>query len=111
VRRWWAERFAAVFKDVDVLIAPATPCTAPLIGQRTLELDGHEVLLRPNLGLFTQPVSCAGLPVVCAPVAGAGALPIGVQLVAAPWREDLCLRAAHALADAGVAVARPPQAD
>ena len=111
VRRWWAERFAAAFADVDVLIAPATPCPAPLIGQRTLELDGHEVLLRPNLGLFTQPVSCAGLPVVCAPVTGTGALPIGVQLIAAPWREDLCLRAAHALEAAGVAVARPPQAD
>jgi len=111
VRRWWARRFAAVFADVDVLIAPATPCTAPLIGQRTLELDGAEVLLRPNLGLFTQPVSCAGLPVVCAPVGGEGELPIGVQLVAAPWREDLCLRAANALEAAGVAVARPPQAD
>jgi len=111
VRRWWARRFAAVFADVDVLIAPATPCSAPLIGQRTLELDGAEVLLRPNLGLFTQPVSCAGLPVVCAPVGREGELPIGVQLIAAPWREDLCLRAAQALEAAGVALARPPQAD
>jgi aspartyl-tRNA(Asn)/glutamyl-tRNA(Gln) amidotransferase subunit A len=110
VRRWWVERFAAVFADVDVLIAPATPCPAPSIGQRTLELDGEEVLLRPNLGLFTQPISCAGLPVVCAPVGRGGELPIGVQLVAGPWREDLCLRAAHALEEAGVAVARPPGA-
>ncbi|NBB70063.1 MAG: AtzE family amidohydrolase [Alphaproteobacteria bacterium] len=109
VRRWWAERFATVFTDVDVLIAPATPSPAPAIGQRTLELDGAELLLRPNLGLFTQPVSCAGLPVVCAPVARAGELPIGVQLIAAPWREDLCVRAAHALEDASVAVARRRQ--
>jgi aspartyl-tRNA(Asn)/glutamyl-tRNA(Gln) amidotransferase subunit A len=109
VRRWWATRFAAVFKDIDVLIAPATPCPAPLLGQRTLELDGAEVPLRPNLGLFTQPVSCAGLPVVCAPVGRAGELPIGVQLVAAPWREDRCLGAAEALERAGVAVAREPR--
>jgi len=108
VRRWWALRFAAVFAAVDVLVAPATPCSAPLIGQRTLELDGEEVMLRPNLGFFTQPVSCAGLPVVCAPVGRAGELPIGVQLIAAPWREDACLRAAHELEEAGVAVARQP---
>ena len=108
VRRWWAQRLAEAFAEVDLLIAPATPCTAPLIGQRTLELDGAEVLLRPNLGLFTQPISCAGLPVVAAPVGRAGALPIGVQLIAPPWREDLCLRAAYALEEAEVAVARPP---
>ncbi len=110
VRRWWARRLADAFADVDLLIAPATPCPAPVIGRRTLELDGAEVMLRPNLGLFTQPISCAGLPVVCAPVGREGALPIGVQLIAPPWREDLCLRAAYALEEAGVAVARPPAA-
>ncbi len=30
------------------------------------------------------------------------ALPIGVQLIAAPWREDLVLRVAHQLQLAGV---------
>ncbi len=109
VRRWWAERMAIVFAEVDVLVAPATPCPAPAIGQRTLELDGERVLLRPNLGLFTQPISCAGLPVVCAPAAAEGALPVGVQLIAPPWREDLCLRASKALEDAGIAVAREPR--
>jgi aspartyl-tRNA(Asn)/glutamyl-tRNA(Gln) amidotransferase subunit A len=33
-----------------------------------------------------------------------------VQVIAAPWREDLCLRAAHALAQAGVCEARVPAA-
>ena len=37
-------------------------------------------------------------------------MPIGVQLVAAPWREDLCLRAAAWLEDAGLAVAHAPPA-
>jgi aspartyl-tRNA(Asn)/glutamyl-tRNA(Gln) amidotransferase subunit A len=52
--------------------------------------------------LLAQPISCVGLPVVTVPVAGVSALPIGVQLIAAPWREDLCLRAAAHLERAGV---------
>ena len=38
-----------------------------------------------------------------------GGLPIGVQIIAAPWREDLCVRVAAALERAGVAASpRPP---
>jgi Asp-tRNA(Asn)/Glu-tRNA(Gln) amidotransferase A subunit family amidase len=41
--------------------------------------------------------------------AEAGGLPIGVQLIAAPWREDLALRAAWALEGSGIV--RAPTAD
>ncbi len=107
VRRWFHDQVMRVFEDVDLIVAPATPCVAPLIGQKTLELRGEIVPLRPNLGIFTQPISAIGLPVAAVPVFGSG-LPIGVQVIAAPWREDLCLRAAFALEQAGVCVARPP---
>ena len=101
-RRFRAETLA-LFRDVDLLLAPATPCRAPRIGQKTFVLDGREMLVRPNLGLFTQPLSFIGLPVVVAPVWTDGEkLPIGVQIVAAPWREDLALRVASALERAGV---------
>lgn len=107
VRRWFHDKTMKLFDDVDLIVAPATPCAAPLVGQKTLELRGETVPLRPNLGIFTQPISCIGLPVVAVPVFGAG-LPIGVQLIAAPWREDLCLRAAFALERSGVCAAKPP---
>ena len=55
------------------------------------------------MGLLTQPLSFVGLPVVSVPVARPGSLPIGVQLIAAPWREDLALRAAAFLEREGVA--------
>jgi AtzE family amidohydrolase len=106
-RRWFHDEMMRVFEDVDLIIAPATPCPAPLVGQKVLELRGENVPLRPNLGLFTQPISAIGLPVAAVPVFGAG-LPIGVQIIAAPWREDLCLRAALALQQAGVCEARAP---
>lgn len=107
VRRWFHDQVMRAFEDIDLIVAPATPCVAPLIGQTTLDLRGESVPLRPNLGIFTQPISAIGLPVAAVPVFGPG-LPIGVQLIAAPWREDLCLRAAFALEQAGVCAARPP---
>ena len=109
VRRWFAERVAEGFRDVDVLLAPATPCVAPPIGTEWLDVGGQRLPARPSLGLLTQPVSCIGLPVATVPVWGcdpaAPHLPIGVQVIAAPWREDRCLRVAHALEAAGVVAA------
>ncbi len=97
-RRWWRGEVLKLFEKFDVLLAPATPCRAPRIGQKTFILDGRKMLVRPNLGLYTQPLSFIGLPVVAVPVWAAGErLPIGVQVIAPPWREDLALRVAYAL--------------
>ncbi|WP_436149174.1 AtzE family amidohydrolase [Bosea sp. LjRoot90] len=109
-RRWFHDEMMRLFETVDLIIAPATPCAAPELGQKTMVLRGETVPLRPNIGLFTQPISCVGLPVAAVPVFG-DVLPIGVQLIAAPWREDLCLRAAYAVAHAQVACAKPPRLD
>jgi AtzE family amidohydrolase len=109
-RRWYRDAVLKLFDDVDVILAPATPCTAPLIGQKTLVLDGVEMPLRPNIGVYTQPISFIGLPVVAVPVVLGGGLPIGVQVITAPWREDVALRVAHDLEMRGIAyVARPPE--
>jgi len=106
VRHWFARRVARSFETVDVVIAAATPCTAPGIGTEWLELDGQKMPARASMGLLTQPVSCIGLPVVAVPLWGlnpaAPHLPIGVQIIAAPWREDLCLRVAAALEAQGL---------
>jgi aspartyl-tRNA(Asn)/glutamyl-tRNA(Gln) amidotransferase subunit A len=102
VRSAFAAQMTDVFAKTDVLLAPATPCVAPHLGQKTLDLGGTPVALRPNIGVFTQPISAIGLPVVVVPVWLAGArLPIGVQIIAPPWREDLALRAAHHLETLG----------
>ena len=105
-RRWHAAATSQMFQDVDILIAPSTPCQAPMLGQKMFTLAGTEVAVRANLGVFTQPFSFIGLPIVSVPVWLDGEkLPIGVQLIAAPWREDIVLRAARALEAAGVATA------
>ena len=96
-----------LFEGVDAILAPATPFTAPRIGQQTMQLEGAEVPLRPNIGIFTQPISFIGLPVVAVPVP-LRPLPIAVQVIAAPWREDVALRIAHTLEKENVAAAPGP---
>lgn len=107
-RRWYRAQFAEIFKSIDVLIAPATPCTAPKLGQVNFNLDGVELPVRANIGIHTQPISFIGLPVVAVPVP-LEPLPIGVQIIAAPWREDIALRVAYALEKMGVAAAPSPK--
>jgi amidase/aspartyl-tRNA(Asn)/glutamyl-tRNA(Gln) amidotransferase subunit A len=98
VRRWFALRAAELFEQVDILIAPATPVVATAIGAEWLEINGQRFPARPSMGLLTQPISCIGLPVCAVPIWGChDSLPIGVQVIAAPWREDLALRVAHQL--------------
>jgi aspartyl-tRNA(Asn)/glutamyl-tRNA(Gln) amidotransferase subunit A len=107
-RRWYWAKVLEIFRSVDVLIAPATPCIAPKIGQATFVLDGVELPVRANIGIHTQPISFIGLPVVAAPVP-LDPMPIGVQIIAAPWREDIALRVAYALERMGVVAAPRPK--
>lgn len=107
-RRWYRAQLAEIFRSVDVLLAPATPCTAPKLGQVNFNLDGVELPVRANIGVHTQPISFIGLPVVAVPVP-LEPLPIGVQIIAAPWREDIALRVAYALEKMGVASAATPR--
>ena len=98
VRSVFRRRVATLFRDWDILLAPATPTAATPIGQETIRIDGQDMALRPNYGIFTQPISCIGLPVLAVPVQHAdGRLPIGVQLIGAPWAEEKLFRAARHL--------------
>lgn len=111
VRRRIYEEALNLFEDVDLLIAPATPVCATPLGSEEMEIQGKRVPTRSSMGMLTQPISCIGLPVCAAPVWPAHSkLPIGVQLIAAPWREDICLAAARMLEDAGVCFARDLEA-
>ena len=102
-RRWFQQQMLDMFQSVDAIIAPATPVTAPLVEQVTFTLDGQELPVRANMGIFTQPISFIGLPVVATPIWSVGRMPIGVQVIAAPGREAVALRIAHRLEQDGVA--------
>ncbi|ARV61636.1 glutaminyl-tRNA synthase (glutamine-hydrolyzing) subunit A [Nostocales cyanobacterium HT-58-2] len=104
-RRWYRDKVRQIFQKVDVILAPTTPISAPLIGQQTMILNGEEILVRPHLGLYTQPLSFIGLPVLSVPIQSSNALPLGVQLIAAPYNEALILQVAALLETKGVTLA------
>jgi AtzE family amidohydrolase len=108
VRRWFLEQALDLLQSFDVLLAPAVPFPATPIGQASILMGGEAVSVRATLGLYTQPISFIGLPVLAAPVIPQGGLPLGVQLIAAPWREDVLVRAAAMLEAHGVIGAALP---
>jgi len=101
-RRHFQQQVLPLFDHYDVLIAPATPCTATTIGQETIHINGQDLPTRASMGMLTQPISFLGLPVCSVPLLTASGLPIGLQLIAAPVNEQLALRAAWALQQQGV---------
>jgi len=104
-RLWYYQAVMKLFEDTDIILAPATPVPATGIGVETFELNGAQVPARPSMGLLTQPLSFIGLPIVTVPLHGLGTMPIGVQVIARPWREADALRIAQELELAGVASA------
>ncbi|MGK7885527.1 MAG: hypothetical protein AB4057_13005, partial [Crocosphaera sp.] len=64
------------------------------LGQEKMTINGEEILIRPNLGRFTQPLSFIGLPVLSFPILRPNKLPLGIQLIAAPYQELKILQVA-----------------
>ncbi|MFT4026614.1 MAG: AtzE family amidohydrolase [Novosphingobium sp.] len=79
-RAAFALQFDEVFARHDILVAPAVMGEAPRIDQPTVLIGGQPRPARANLGLFTQPISFLGLPVVTVPLKTDG-LPLGIQLI------------------------------
>ena len=101
-RAWFRDKTLPLFNDVDLLLAPATPCSATPIGESTMRINHTDLPIKASMGMLTQPISFLGLPVVTVPVKTASGLPIGVQIIAAPWQESRCLQAAWRLEQAGI---------
>lgn len=89
----------------DVLIAPTTFGPAPCINNPVIEMDGVPQSARANLGLYTQPISYLGLPVVAAPLRTEG-LPVGVQLIARQGDDAALLQFAAELEAWGLTAGR-----
>ncbi|MFY9561611.1 MAG: amidase [Terriglobales bacterium] len=89
-----------IFDEVDILLTPTVPIPPPGIA----DLNAHPENLRPAELLMlrnTRPFNVWGIPAISIPCGFTSEnLPIGLQLAAAPWREDLVLQVAHAYEEA-----------
>lgn len=87
-----------VWKKVDVLATPATPTTAPRIDQESVEINGQIEELRAATTRLTRAVNYLGEPALSMPCGRSVEwLPIGLQLIAAPFAERRLLQIAAAI--------------
>jgi aspartyl-tRNA(Asn)/glutamyl-tRNA(Gln) amidotransferase subunit A len=77
------------------------------MGEATIEIEGKQVPVRANLGMFCQPISFIGLPALAVPALADTPLPIGVQMIAPAWAEARLIHTAHHLHRAGITGPRP----
>jgi len=112
-RRALMEAFDALLENVDVLVVPATPVTAPKIGQSDVEIGGLKQDTRLAMTRLVRGLNPTGLPVLTLPCgAGAGELPIGMQIIGPRFQEELVLEAGHAYQQASAwHKRRPPGAN
>ena len=108
-RRAFRAVASRLFTRYDLLLAPATPCVAPRIGEPTMIVNGESVSVRKNLGAYTQPISFIGLPVLAAPLNRPGRLPVGIQIIGDQGCESLVFALAAKLEDLGLVSAHPPE--
>lgn len=99
--------FAGVWSRVDCLFTPATPITAPRIGETTVTCGGQDEDVRLATTRLVRAINALGLPAISIPCGtDRRGLPIGLQIVGPPFAEALILRAAQAILPAEVAVPR-----
>ncbi len=109
LRRRMRAEFARIWSGVDCLITPTTPNMAPRTGETTVRLGGSDEDVRLATTRFVRAVNLLGLPALSIPCGlSASGLPVGLQIIAPEFQEELMLRVGAALEDSGIAIPPPP---
>lgn len=96
LRRYLNEAFTRVYENVDLLIAPTLPFTAPSIGVETTLINGCEADILENIIRLTGPANLTGLPAISLPCGLVEGMPVGLQLIGPAYKEEIILNAAYA---------------
>lgn len=97
IRKMLADDFHALFKTIDCLFTPATATTAPLIGQKEVEIDGEMQDSRLANTRLVRGINALGFPALAIPCGESAGLPIGLQIVGRPLEENLLLAVGEGL--------------
>jgi aspartyl-tRNA(Asn)/glutamyl-tRNA(Gln) amidotransferase subunit A len=99
--------FRKVWREVDCLLIPTTPHTAPRIGETTVRFDGCDEDARLAATRLVRGINLLGLPALSMPCGlSSSGMPMGLQVVGPAFEEALILRVAAALEDDGMGI--PP---
>jgi len=98
LRKVLANEFRALFRSIDCLFTPATPITAPRIGQREVEIGGETLDTRLVTTRFARAFNALGFPALAMPCGETPeGMPIGLQMVGRPFEESLLFKLGEAL--------------
>jgi aspartyl-tRNA(Asn)/glutamyl-tRNA(Gln) amidotransferase subunit A len=91
------QSMGAVLETVDIIATPGIAITATEIGAANVDINGVEEMVFSALLRNAEPFDLTGLPALVLPCGfTAAGLPVSLQLVSAPFREDVVLNAGHA---------------
>ncbi|KJK35259.1 amidase [Streptomyces variegatus] len=107
-RTMMRDDWARMFGGIDVLAAPTVPMTAAKSGQDTVEwADGTVEAVSDSYVRLSAPANITGVPALTLPVGHDHAgLPIGMQLMARPFRDATVLRVGRVYEEAAADVGR-----
>ncbi len=92
IRHLISDDFRRAFEQVDVIMGPTAPSTAFELGAKT----DDPVAMYLN-DIYTIATNLAGLPGLSIPIAPAGGLPVGLQIIGNYFDEGRLLNVAHRL--------------
>lgn len=109
LRRRIRAQFDQLWRRVDCIATPTTPTTSPRIGESTIRIAGRTEDVRLLTTRFMRGVNALGFPALSIPCGlSSSRLPIGLQLIAPAFREDVILTIGAALEDSGLSIPAPP---
>lgn len=92
VRTRISDDFREAFEVCDCILTPTAPTTAFRTGEKM-----NDPLQMYLSDIFTIPANLAGLPAISLPCGmGENGMPVGLQLMAAPFEEETLIKASHA---------------
>jgi aspartyl-tRNA(Asn)/glutamyl-tRNA(Gln) amidotransferase subunit A len=98
LRKLLLTEFHQSFRGVDCLLTPTTPITAPRVGQTEITLDGVAHDTRMLTTRFVRGFNVLGFPALSIPCGlSSEGLPMGLQIIARPFEENLVLMLGKAL--------------
>lgn len=101
LRTVFRKEFDRIWKTVDVIITPATPVTAPRTDENQINIDGYNEDTRMASTRMARAINLIGEPALSMPCGvSSNGLPIGLQLITAPFRDSWLLRVGRAVEEA-----------